>query len=364
MQAAVYYGKGDIRIEDVPVPVPRDGELLLEVHAVGVCGTDAAEWRWGPALYACPGPDPVTGHVGPLIPGHELSGRVVSVGPETTAFVEGSVVACGAGYTGRTEPAYLRRPNLARSYVTVGLQRNGGLAQFVVVPAETCIDVSQTGLTDDAAALAQPMAIAVHSLRRGRPVTGETAVVIGAGGIGVFLIYAAAQLGLRVVVVDLSRDRLEIASRLGADVTIEIDGAEDLASVLARGEIDASVIYEVTGTEVGLASALDAAAATGGRVVLTGLQERPRDIDLRRVTLREVELIGTNAHVCGVDLPEAVRLLACRVGGWGDVAPTAFPLADLVKEGLAPIAMRQADRIKTLIDPWASEPRPTIMTSR
>ena len=80
MRAAVYHGRGDIRVEQVPEPVPAADEILLEVHAVGVCGTDAAEWRDGPSIYAVPGPDPNTGHSGPLIPGHELSGRVVAVG--------------------------------------------------------------------------------------------------------------------------------------------------------------------------------------------------------------------------------------------------------------------------------------------
>ena len=80
MKAAVYHGRRDLRIEEVPEPRPGPGELLLEVHSVGVCGTDAGEWEHGPFIYSVPGPHRVTGHTGPLIPGHELSGRVVEVG--------------------------------------------------------------------------------------------------------------------------------------------------------------------------------------------------------------------------------------------------------------------------------------------
>jgi len=89
MRAAVYHGRRDLRVEDVPEPAAGPRELLLEVHAVGVCGTDAAEWEHGPSIYAFPGPHPVTGHRGPLIPGHELSGRVVALGEGVEGFEHG-----------------------------------------------------------------------------------------------------------------------------------------------------------------------------------------------------------------------------------------------------------------------------------
>ena len=95
----------------------------------------------------------------------------------------------------------------------------------------------------------------------------------------------------------------------------------------------------------------------GGRLVVIGLQTEPVPIDLRRLTLTEVELIGTNAHVCGVDLPEALRLLAARGNGWTDVAPALIPLAELVSDGIRPMAEGRGTRVKTLIDPWATAAR-------
>ena len=366
MRAAVYHGNRDLRIEEVPDPRAGPGELLLEVHAVGICGTDASEWEHGPAIYAVPGPHPVTGHAGPLVPGHEVSGRVIEIGDGVDGFVQGAVVACGGGYV-QQEDRYSAagRPNLSSTYATVGLQRHGGLAQYVAVPAEICLDVRPYGLSDDAAALAQPMAIAVHSFRRSRPEAGAQAVVVGAGGIGAFLVYAAAQAGLRLTVVDFSASRLEIARALGAETVIgEADGARDLARALAEREIQPAIVFEVTGSEAGLASALGAAEPAGARLVLTGLHEQPRTIDLRRLTLREVELIGTNAHVCEADLPEAVRLLASRSEGWADIAPEAFPLDEMLEQGIVPMVERRAERIKTLIDPWTNARRPTDTVPR
>ena len=363
MRAIVYHGKGDLRLEEAPTPVPGQGELLLEVHAVGVCGTDAAEWQHGPSIYAVPGPHPVTGHAGPMIPGHELSGRVVGIGDGVDGFELGMVVACGAGYVSESgEHTTSGRPNLAAAYATVGLQRHGGLAQYVSVPADSCLDVGPYGLGDDAAALAQPMAIAVHSFHRGRPQPGDAALVIGAGGIGAFLTYAACQFGLRVAVADLSPERLEIASALGADVLLGPDEIADLRQALLAHRLDVTLIYEVTGTEAGLRSALGVGEGLGARIVLVGLHHTPREIDLRRITLREIELIGTNAHVCAVDLPEAARLIAQRAEGWGDIAPQAFPLEAVVEEGIIPIVESRSTRVKTLIDPWTSDPRPTVTT--
>jgi (R,R)-butanediol dehydrogenase/meso-butanediol dehydrogenase/diacetyl reductase len=344
----------------MPDPEPGAGELLLQVHAAGVCGTDAAEWQHGPSIYAVPGPHPITGHRGPLIPGHELSGRVVARGSGVLGFDDGTLVACGAGYvTDPNEDLARVRPNMAKSYATVGLQRNGGLAHYVAVPAECCLDVGPFGLNGDAAALAQPMAIAVHSFHRGRPKPGESALVIGAGGIGAFLIYAAVAFGLRVAVADLSTDRLEIAASLGADVLLGPDEIANMEAQLAEHGLVVPLIYEVTGSEAGLRASLRIGEAMGARIVVVGLHDEPRAIDLRRVTLREIELLGTNAHVCGTDLPQAVRLLARR-GDWSDIAPQAFPLDDALDEGIVPIAERRSTRVKTLIDPWVSEPRATL----
>jgi (R,R)-butanediol dehydrogenase / meso-butanediol dehydrogenase / diacetyl reductase len=348
VKAAVYHGVGDIRIEEVADPTPAPGELLLEIHAVGICGTDVGEFVHGPVSYALDG--------GGLIPGHELSGRVVEVGRGVEGFAVGTTVASGAGIScGRCFQCLAGRTNLCLSYSTIGLQRSGGLAQYCAVPASTCLAVDEYGLDEETAALAQPMAIAVHSLRRGRPSAGDDVVILGAGGIGAFLTYAAAQLGAAVTVVDLVPERLELARALGARETLQPDG-RPLQEQLGDLGVRPLVIYEVTGSARVLDDAIGA-LLPGGRLVLVGLQSGPRSIDARRLTLSEVEFIGTNAHVCGADLPEALRLLVARGGNWRDVAPTILPLGELVDEGIRPMADARGGRVKTLIDPFAETAR-------
>jgi (R,R)-butanediol dehydrogenase / meso-butanediol dehydrogenase / diacetyl reductase len=356
VKAAVYHGAHDIRIEEVPEPVPAAGELLLEVHAAGICGTDVGEWVRGPVSYATRG-HPVTGHTGPMIPGHELSGRVVAVGEDVQGFEPGAVVASGAGIScGACFQCRAGLTNLCVHYATVGLHRHGGLAQYCAVPAATCVDVNPYRLDEEVAALAQPMAIAVHSLRRGRPVPGEDVVILGGGGIGAFLSYAAVSAGARVTLVDVLPERLELARVLGAAVTLQPVAGVTLATALAERGIIPRVLYEVTGSRAVFAEAVEA-LPPGGRLVVVGLQAAEVPVDLRALTLREIELIGTNAHVCPVDLPEALRLLAARGDRWTNVAPQLLPLSELVASGIRPMAEGRSERVKTLIDPWASAAR-------
>lgn len=353
MRAAVYYGAGDIRIEDRRVPVPGSGELLIRVSVSGVCGTDAAELASGPHLYWIGQRHPASGHAGPLIPGHEFVGRVEAIGSDVGGFEIGELVASGAGVScGACRPCRAGRTNLCDTYWTVGLQRDGGLADLVAVPAIVCRSVEPYGLTEDAAALAQPMAIAAHAVDRGAPRDGEDVLVVGAGGIGGFIVYAAARAGAVVTVCERDADRRAIAVALGASGTIE---------PLAVELRDADLVLEVTGTRAGLELAIGS-VRRGGRVVVVGLQDPPSTVDLRALALREIELIGTVAHRCDRDLPAALNLLASRTEGWADIAPTAIPLEALVSDGLGPMSNGSSPRIKTLVDPRITAARPTLMS--
>jgi (R,R)-butanediol dehydrogenase/meso-butanediol dehydrogenase/diacetyl reductase len=359
MRAAVFHDRGDVRIESVDDPAPGPGELLLRISATGICGTDAHEFAHGPAMFPIHERHAVTGHKGPMIPGHELAGRVAALGAGVTGFAEGELVVSGAGIScGRCWQCGRGRTNLCESYSSVGLQRDGGLAQFCAVPVSTCVSAERYGLAEDTAALAQPMAIATHAMRRGRLESGEDAVVVGAGGIGAFLTFAVAETGARVVVLDVDEERLAQARLLGAAFAWR--PSEGVGDLVADEGVKPAVVYEVSGTPAGLRTALDL-LPPGGRLVLVGLQPGTLDEPLRAFTLVEHEVLGTNAHVLAADLPEALRLLASRREPWSDVAPVALSLDRLVPEGIEPLVARRSTRIKTIVDPWTEQTRPTRM---
>ncbi|HXP92976.1 MAG TPA: alcohol dehydrogenase catalytic domain-containing protein [Candidatus Binatia bacterium] len=361
MRAAVYHGPRDIRIEEVPRPDPSPGELVLRVHGNGICGTDAAEFTV-PQMYPLHYEHPLTHHHGPMVPGHEFAGHVARIGDDVEGFTEGELAVTGAAlWCGECGQCRAGRTSICAKYGTIGLHRDGALAEYVRVPAHIVVRAEPFGLQPDAAVLTQPMAIAVHAVRRGRPRANENVLVIGAGGIGAFLTYALAQSGAAVVAVDVAPERLEIARRLGAVETIAVSERRALAAELARLGFIPTLVYEVTGTDAGLVSAI-AAADPGGRIVTVGIAKHPVQLDARRVTVKELEIIGTNALIGAEDVPEAARLLSLDQTAWNDVAPIAIPLERLVADGIEPMLAGRATRIKTIVDPWAASTRPTKMS--
>jgi len=358
MRAAVLYGAGDLRIEDRPRPSPRPGEVLLEVGTVGLCGTDASEYTNGPRMFPVHERHPVSGHQGPMIIGHEFAGRVVALGPDVgPEWLGRDVASCGAISCTGCWQCQRGRPNLCTSYVAVGLHRDGALAEYVTTPLQNCSPVDTLGMPPDAAALGQPMSIAVHACSRARVQDGERVLIFGVGGIGAFLVYAVSAAGGRVIAVDASADRLALAARLGALATFaaQTANAEALVSAL---DGPPEVVFEASGRPEALALALRV-LPPGGRLVPVGLQSHAVELDLRQLTLSELELIGTMAMVREHDFDRALKLVAGRRAGWGDVAPTVVPLEELAAGGLKTIADGKAEAVKLLVDPRTTTSRPS-----
>jgi (R,R)-butanediol dehydrogenase / meso-butanediol dehydrogenase / diacetyl reductase len=328
MKAAVYRGPRDIRIEQVPEPAePRGDDVVIQVARAAICGTDSSEWAHGPLL-AQP----------PVVLGHEFVGRVVAAGPDASLLRVGDRVACGAGIScGRCDWCRAGRTNLCAHYRTLGLHVDGGLAEYVSSPARICLTVPET-LGDEAAAIAQPLAVALHAVRRSGLQQGQSCAVIGVGGIGAFIVAAAAAVGASpLIALDIDEERLETARTLGAAAAIDARGGELDALILnATGGEGADVVIEASGTASAPAAAARA-ARRGGRVLIVGLQSAPRELDLLALTVREVEITTTLAHVCDVDLPEALELLA-RTGLAAAVTDRVIGLDDLVAHGIEPLA--------------------------
>jgi threonine dehydrogenase-like Zn-dependent dehydrogenase len=284
--------------------------------------------------------------------GHEFMGEIVEVGPGTEGWSAGRRVVSGAGiWCGRCEWCGRGRTNLCVEYRTLGLQVDGGLAGFVSVPTKTLVAVPDA-LSDDGAAIAQPLAVALHAVRRSGVGSNDTCVVLGVGGIGAFVVAAAAARGASpLIAVDVDDDRLATAAGLGATSIVSVRDSDLVEAVMAAtGGRGADVVIEATGAAHAPAAALQI-VRKGGRVLLVGLQASPRELDLLRATVNEVELTTTLAHVCEQDLPEAVAILAT-----GDVAARTIEktiaLDDLVELGIRPLVERTA-RGKILVDPWA-----------
>jgi (R,R)-butanediol dehydrogenase / meso-butanediol dehydrogenase / diacetyl reductase len=340
MRAAVYRGPGHLQVESVADPQPPAGtDLLIKVARAAICGTDSSEWSHGPLL-ARP----------PVILGHEFVGTVVAAGPDGDPRRIGQRVVCGSGIScGQCEWCRAGRTNLCAEYRTIGLHVDGGLAEYVNAPERICLEVPAQ-VADNAAAIAQPLAVALHAVRRSGLQPGQSCAVIGIGGIGAFIIAAAASVGAApLVALDIDEARLETARALGASIAIDARGRRlDEAIREGAGADGADVVIEASGTPGGPAAAV-AGAKRGGRVLIVGLQSEPRELDLLSMAVREIELSTTLAHVCDVDLPPALALLR-DTDLAGTVTDRVIALDDLVEDGIKPLAAGTA-RGKIVVAP-------------
>jgi (R,R)-butanediol dehydrogenase/meso-butanediol dehydrogenase/diacetyl reductase len=349
MKAAVYHGPRDLRIEEVPVPRPRNGEVLVAVRRNGICGTDATEWAHGPVMIPMHRRHPASGHCGPMIPGHEFVGEVV----EGEGLAAGTLVAAGAGvWCGQCDRCAEGRTNICRDYYTLGLNAPGGLAEYVAVPAKTLRPIP-AGLSLDAAGMAQPLAVGLHAARRAGVRLGDSVVIIGAGAIGAFVLAGLNHLtSADVTVIDLSGARLDRAATLGASCTLS--AREDVvAAVLdSTGGRGADVVIEASGAPGQFETALRM-AATGGRVLAVGLPKGKPSVDMTDLVLREVAVDSAVAHVCDADLGPALDILS-----EGTLGPllldSVISLDDLVARGVEPLAAGKADG-KILVAPTETE---------
>jgi len=251
--------------------------------------------------------------------------------------VSGAGISCGHCFW-----CLRRRTNLCADYRTLGLQVDGGLAEYVASPASICRLVPDA-CDDDAAAMTQPLAVALHALGRVAQGKDETVAVIGAGGIGSFLVAGASRRALegRVVAIDIDAERLATASALGASETADASG-RDLAQLLLElsGGTGFDIVIEASGAPLAPSAAI-AGARRGGRVLLVGLHGAPRELDLTGTILREIDIFTTVAHVCDADIPAALELLA-ETNIAAVTAGPRIPLDTLVEEGLRPLAERRA----------------------
>lgn len=350
MKALVLHAARDARIEERPEPpAPGPGEVTLRVVRAGLCGTDATEFAAGPVLTPLAARHPASGVQGPVVLGHEFIGVVDQVGSAVDRLTVGDRVAAGAGvWCGRCEWCLRGQTNLCASYWTFGLSADGGLTERITVPAAMLYPIAPH-VSDDNAALAQPLAVGLHAVDRSRVRQGDVVVVHGAGSIGSFIVAGAVAAGAgAVVAVDVDPARLDVAAQLGATHAVdarETDPLEVVRSLNGAGLADVTV--EASGLVDGM-SRVQRLTRRGGTVLLVGLPKKQVSFGAVDLILREIDVMTTVAHVCEANLPAALDLLAQR-----DLASLlvekVVPLDRAVEDALVPMA-EGAARGKLLID--------------
>lgn len=220
MRAAVYYGPNKVSVEDVAIPAPGPGQVQLQIGFNGICGTDLHEYYAGP-IFVPTQPHPLTHQELPLTLGHEFSGTITAVGAGVTGWREDDRVAVEPIYKcGHCGPCAAGNYNVCQQIGFHGLMSDGGMAEYTVVPTNMLHRLPDN-VSLELGALVEPMSVAYHAATLGDVKPGDTAMVFGAGPIGIGLWFALRGKGLQeIFVVEPSPTRRAAIEALGA-VTLD-----------------------------------------------------------------------------------------------------------------------------------------------
>ena len=329
MKALVYTRPNELTYRDEPDPHPAAGEVVLDIDAVGICGSD---------MHAYHGHDPR--RKPPLILGHELCGTVVAGAPAGKRVTVNPLITCGC-----CDYCLGGRNNLCSDRTMIGMTRPGGFAERMSIPASSLIEIPQD-MSSRQAALTEPAATALHAIDRAtraldRPLPEARTLVIGGGAVGLLAALLLKAYGCRDI-------RLGETNPLRRESAGRASGCATYDPRTTKGGEDNSIdfVLDAVGGKSTRNAAL-AAVRPGGVVVHVGLMDWASEIDMRKLTLAEITLIGTYTYSTA-DLNATVAAL--YRGTFGDLAwveersladgPAAFADLDQGRTAAAKIVLR------------------------
>jgi threonine dehydrogenase-like Zn-dependent dehydrogenase len=297
MQAVEITAPGQARLTTRPEPTPGLGEVLLRVRRIGFCGTDLSSFR---------GSNPLVAY--PRVPGHEIAATIESLGPG----VEGSwhagqnVLVMPYSNCGQCSACVAGRPNCCARNQTLGVQREGALAEWIAAPTAKLIASDRLSLTEFA--LVEPLTIGFHAASRGRIGSGDSVAVIGCGAIGLGVIAGAKFRGGRAIAIDVDDAKLELARACGAAETInsQTESLHDRLLELTAG-LGPRVVVEAVGLPATYRTAIEE-ACFAGRVVCIGYAKAPIELDTKLFVLKELDIVGSR-NALPVDFADVVQML-------------------------------------------------------
>ena len=352
MKAALWYGGKDIRVENIPEPVVKDDDVKIKVKWCGICGSDLHEYTMGPIFIPVKTPHPITGETAPVVMGHEFSGEVVEVGRSVTnvkpgdrvvvepLIVCGECPACKAGHY-----------NLCEKLGFHGLMGGGGgFSEYTTFPARFVHKIPDS-LSYEKAALVEPMSVAYHSLEVGHFEKGQTAIVAGAGPIGLATIECLKALGAaQVIVVQRKSVRQEYAKQSGADTVLDPNEVDVVAEIKKlTGGVGADIAFETTGSEQCFHLALNSIRFSG-TLVVTSIWEKQVTLDPNTLVMGEKYVVGSICY-CN-DFPKVIEMLADgSIPAKGYITKKVY-IDDIEKEGFGALTgPEKKSQVKIIVTP-------------
>ena len=336
MRAVVFHGEGRWGIEAIPLPrINSDDEVLLKVDRASICGTDIHILSTPPGHPATPG----------SVLGHEYVATVVETGSGVAHLHEGDRVVIDPNITcGLCAYCRLGMSNVCERMTTLGIFRNGGLAEFSLAPARSLHRISPD-VPPERATLAEPLSCVLHAFEKASLIPGESVVILGAGPIGLmFLLLAKTGGAGRVFMVEPVEFRRRAAESFGADQVLNPEKANIAEEIKAATLVGADVVIDAAGT---LLSEAIKIVRPGGRVILFGLnQHAKQEFNQYLATRYEVTIYGS--FIQRTEFPKVVRLLEAGNLPLENLVTHRLPLSE-ISEGFR--AMHAGEAIKVVASP-------------
>lgn len=295
MKALVMREPGQVQVQQVPDPVRQPGEALLQVRYVGLCGSDLNSYR---------GRNPLVSF--PRIPGHEVAATVVEIDNHSSQLPVGTDVTLSP-YTSCGKCAACRngRNNACQYNQTLGVQRDGALAQFISIPLEK-LYIANLNLRE--LCLVEPLTVGCHAVARARVTETDTVAIFGCGGVGLGAVAASAFRGATTIAIDIDDAKLDVARQAGAAHTLNSQ-QQDLSSALTEltGGPGPQVIIEAVGRAETFRAAVELVAYTG-RVVYIGYAKEPVTYETKLFVQKEIDILGTR-NALPRDFREVIQML-------------------------------------------------------
>ena len=340
MRAAVFRGpKVPLQVEEVPTPIAGPGEVRLRVAACGFCHTDLHYLDHGVAPAKPP----------PLILGHEVAGRVESVGPGVTGVSVGDPVLVPAVLPcGRCDLCRSGRENICRAGRMLGNHVDGGFAEFLVVPSRDLVPLAPEIDPVRGCVIADALTTPYHAVvNRAGVRAGEWVVVIGCGGVGINVVQFASAAGGQVIAVDLNDEKLELARQLGAEEAVNPSRTPDVGRAVRQITGDgAAVALEVVGSPATIAMGFST-LRRGGRLCLVGYSSVPAELPAHRVMFLEQSVMGS-LGCRPADYPRVVELVR---RGKVRLDPVVTGRVSLDEIGVAAERLRRGEGFRTVVVP-------------
>jgi len=326
MKALAMRKPGEARVETVTDPVAAHGDVLLKVRRIGLCGSDLNSFR---------GRNPMVSY--PRIPGHEVAGTIVEASALHPHLTVGMDVTLSP-YTecGKCASCLRGRSNACQFNETLGVQRDGALAEYIAVPGGK-IYTANLSLKD--LCLVEPLTVGFHAVARGRVAAGDTVAIIGCGGVGLGAVAASGFRGARTIGVDVDDAKLHLARRAGAAEVIH-SGREDLHARLQEltGGRGPDAIIEAIGLPQTFRAAVEEVAFTG-RVVYIGYAKEPVAYETRLFVQKELDILGSR-NALPEDFRQVIAMLEAE----------RFPVEEAVSHTVS------LDEAPAALNAWSANP--------